>query len=99
MLAMFALGFSSGFPFYVIREVLKAWLTDADGNGVADSLEVYAPDCEKSLEECLAVLETPEFAGIFGPGSRAEVPVAGVVDGPDGPRTAANATFALKAGE
>ncbi|MBW2502836.1 MAG: AmpG family muropeptide MFS transporter [Deltaproteobacteria bacterium] len=30
MLAMFALGFSSGFPFYVIREVLKAWLTDAN---------------------------------------------------------------------
>ena len=27
---MFALGFSSGFPFYVIREVLKAWLTDAN---------------------------------------------------------------------
>jgi PAT family beta-lactamase induction signal transducer AmpG len=30
MLVMFALGFSSGFPFYVIREVLKAWLTDAN---------------------------------------------------------------------
>jgi len=30
MLVMFAFGFSSGFPFYVIREVLKAWLTDAN---------------------------------------------------------------------
>ena len=30
MLAMLALGFSSGFPFYVVREVLKAWLTDAN---------------------------------------------------------------------
>ncbi len=30
MLVMLALGFSSGFPFYVIREVLKAWLTDAN---------------------------------------------------------------------
>ncbi len=30
MLVMFILGFSSGFPFYVIREVLKAWLTDAN---------------------------------------------------------------------
>jgi PAT family beta-lactamase induction signal transducer AmpG len=29
MLAMLALGFASGFPFYVVREVLKAWLTDA----------------------------------------------------------------------
>ena len=30
MLVMLTLGFSSGFPFYVIREVLKAWLTDAN---------------------------------------------------------------------
>ena len=30
MLVMFIFGFSSGFPFYVIREVLKAWLTDAN---------------------------------------------------------------------
>jgi PAT family beta-lactamase induction signal transducer AmpG len=30
MLAMLALGFASGFPFYVVREVLKAWLTDAN---------------------------------------------------------------------
>jgi PAT family beta-lactamase induction signal transducer AmpG len=30
MLAMFTLGFSSGFPYYVVREVLKAWLTDAN---------------------------------------------------------------------
>jgi len=30
MLAMFALGFASGFPFYVVRDVLKLWLTDAN---------------------------------------------------------------------
>jgi len=30
MLAMFTLGFASGFPYYVVREVLKAWLTDAN---------------------------------------------------------------------
>ncbi len=30
MLVMLALGFASGFPFYVVREVLKAWLTDAN---------------------------------------------------------------------
>lgn len=29
MLAMLALGFSSGAPFLVIRDVIKAWLTDA----------------------------------------------------------------------
>ena len=30
MLAMFTLGFASGFPFFIVREVLKAWLTDAN---------------------------------------------------------------------
>ena len=30
MAAMFFLGFSSGFPFYIIRDVLKAWMTDAE---------------------------------------------------------------------
>jgi PAT family beta-lactamase induction signal transducer AmpG len=30
MVAMFTLGFASGFPYYVVREVLKAWLTDAN---------------------------------------------------------------------
>ncbi|MDX1776207.1 MAG: AmpG family muropeptide MFS transporter [Desulfobulbales bacterium] len=30
MLAMFTLGFASGFPYYVVRDVLKLWLTDAN---------------------------------------------------------------------
>ena len=30
MAAMFALGFSSGFPFYIVKDVLKAQMTDAD---------------------------------------------------------------------
>ena len=30
MAAMFFLGFSSGFPFYVVKDVLKAWMTDAN---------------------------------------------------------------------
>jgi PAT family beta-lactamase induction signal transducer AmpG len=30
MLAMFTLGFASGFPFYVVRDVLKLWLTDVN---------------------------------------------------------------------
>ena len=54
---------------------------------LAGPVHALGPDEQAEiLEECLAVLETPEFAGIFGPGSRAEVPVAGVVDGPDGPQ-------------
>jgi ATP-dependent helicase/nuclease subunit A len=32
------------------------------------------------------VLRTPAFAPLFGPDSRAEVPLAGLIDGPDGPR-------------
>ncbi len=37
------------------------------------------------LEETLAVMGAPEFAPLFAPGSRAEVPVAGVVAGAEGP--------------
>ena len=39
-----------------------------------------APDARESIAaETLAVLEEPEFAPIFGPGSRAEVPVVGLI--------------------
>ncbi|MDX1575261.1 MAG: double-strand break repair helicase AddA, partial [Kiloniellales bacterium] len=37
------------------------------------------------LEETLAVMGAPEFAPLFAPGSRAEVPVAGVIEGAKGP--------------
>ena len=30
MLVMLALGFISGFPFYVVKDVLKAWMTDSN---------------------------------------------------------------------
>lgn len=36
--------------------------------------------------ETLAVLRHPDFAPLFGPDSRAEVPLTGLIDGPDGPR-------------
>jgi len=40
------------------------------------------PDQQKSFAaEILAVLRHPEFAAIFGPGSRAEVPVTGLAGG------------------
>ncbi|MDF1792429.1 MAG: double-strand break repair helicase AddA [Thalassobaculaceae bacterium] len=38
------------------------------------------------LDEVLAVLDHPEFAPVFAPGSRAEVPIVGQVDGPEGPQ-------------
>ncbi len=37
-------------------------------------------------EEVMAVIEHPEFAPLFAPGSRAEVPVTGSIETADGPR-------------
>jgi ATP-dependent helicase/nuclease subunit A len=46
-----------------------------------------SPEAREALAaESLAVLRTPAFAPLFGPDSRAEVPLAGLIDGPDGPR-------------
>lgn len=39
---------------------------------------------ESWLDEVLAVLDDPEFAPVFAPGSRAEVPIVGQVTGVDG---------------
>jgi len=33
----------------------STWLEDYDGNGVADSIEKHAPDCNKSLNECFEI--------------------------------------------
>ena len=41
---------------------------------------------EEILAEVLRVLETPELAPLFGPGSRAEVPLAGLVETAMGPK-------------
>ncbi|MEX2408044.1 MAG: PD-(D/E)XK nuclease family protein, partial [Rhodovibrionaceae bacterium] len=38
------------------------------------------------IAETLQVLNHPDFAPIFGPGSRAEAPIAGLIEGKDGPR-------------
>ncbi|HEY7580596.1 MAG TPA: double-strand break repair helicase AddA, partial [Acetobacteraceae bacterium] len=51
-----------------------AWL-DRPGNGLA------AGEAEALAREIMAILEHPELAPLFGPGSRAEVPVSGLVDG------------------
>jgi ATP-dependent helicase/nuclease subunit A len=40
---------------------------------------------ESLAAEVLAVLETPDFAPLFGPGSVAEAPLVGLIEGPDGP--------------
>ncbi|WNK00739.1 double-strand break repair helicase AddA [Thalassospiraceae bacterium LMO-JJ14] len=38
------------------------------------------------VHEVMAVLEDPAFAPLFGPGSRAEVPLTGTIETADGPR-------------
>ena len=43
------------------------------------SLGLSAEDCEEILGETLAVMDHPDHAGLFGPGSLAEVPVTGVL--------------------
>ncbi len=40
---------------------------------------------EELLRETLAVMEHPGFAPLFAPGSRAEVPLVGTLEGPEGP--------------
>ena len=43
------------------------------------SLGLTAEACEEILSETLAVINHPDHAGLFGPGSLAEVPVTGVL--------------------
>ena len=52
----------------------RAWL-DRPGNGLA------AGEAETLARETLAILDHPDLAPLFGPGSRAEVPLTGVVGG------------------
>jgi ATP-dependent helicase/nuclease subunit A len=59
-------------------EAARRWLArPAHGLDAARQEEIAA--------ECLAVLEHPAFAAVFGPGSRAEVPVVGMAEGRSGP--------------
>ena len=41
----------------------------------------FAAEAEALVSEVLGVLDHPEFAPVFAPGSRAEVPVVGMIDG------------------
>lgn len=45
------------------------------------------PSQQQILDEVMAVVEDEGFAAIFAPGSRAEVPITGIVEAPGGPRT------------
>ena len=49
---------------------------------LAQKAHDLAPEEQDAIaRETMAVLEHPEFAALFGPGSRAEVPVVGLIDG------------------
>lgn len=53
---------------------------------LANPAEALAPEAQDEIWAATkAVLEAPDFAPLFGPGSRAEVPVAGLVQTPRGP--------------
>jgi len=61
----------------------KAYINVLAEAGDKDELIEWLIDLDKELDaiqaETMAVLDAPEFAPLFGPGSRAEVPIAGVV--------------------
>jgi ATP-dependent helicase/nuclease subunit A len=54
---------------------------------------------DEILAETLAVLEHPDFAPLFGPGSRAEVPILGVVEGAAGVEVVSGQVDRLLVGE
>jgi ATP-dependent helicase/nuclease subunit A len=53
-------------------EAARAWL---------ERQGVDAPDCEAFAREALKVIEDARFAAVFGPKSRAETPIVGMVEG------------------
>jgi ATP-dependent helicase/nuclease subunit A len=55
------------------RRAMAVRFLDKPGHGLA------ASDIERVADEVLAVMMHPELAPLFGPGSRAEVPLTGVV--------------------
>lgn len=57
----------------------RRWLT-APAQDLSDSA------ADALIAEVLAILDTPDFAPLFGPNSRAEVPLAGIVAAADGAR-------------
>jgi ATP-dependent helicase/nuclease subunit A len=76
-------GFARGLAMHALLQHLPALPEDAR----AAAARAYAAraarghDPAAMADQALAVLRTPELAPLFGPGSRAEQPVAGVVGG------------------
>jgi hypothetical protein len=56
----------------------SAWSLDSDGNGVADSVEKYAPGCTQGAEACLALARDQYRAALGKPGDTSN-PVTGPI--------------------
>lgn len=70
-----------------LPELPESARRDAARRYIARPLHGFAEKAQTALlDEVMAVLEDPEIAPVFGPGSRAEVPVAGTLPTKDGPR-------------
>ncbi len=61
-------------PRELRQSAARTWL-DRPGNGLASG------EAEALTAEMLAILDHPELAPLFGPGSRPEVPLTGLVNG------------------
>jgi ATP-dependent helicase/nuclease subunit A len=61
-------------PTATRRDAARRWLMAAAQGVKADEASVIA-------DETMAVLENPDLAPLFGPGSRAEAPLTGIVRG------------------
>ncbi|MDQ2999998.1 MAG: hypothetical protein M3Y08_01865 [Fibrobacterota bacterium] len=44
------------------------WARDLDGNGVADSVEKYAPGCQGDAQTCLTLAQAQSESGVGDPG-------------------------------
>ena len=70
----------------VLPDLSDAERPDACARFLARPSHGLAPEAQAGVaDEVLTILAAPEFAQYFAPGSRAEVPIIGTVDGPEGP--------------
>ena len=89
-----AAGVASGLAIGALMHALLQYLPDVPPEGRTAAAARYLAARGRSLSEveragvatqALALLASPAFAALFGPGSRAEIAIAGKVAGPAGP--------------
>jgi ATP-dependent helicase/nuclease subunit A len=68
--------------FQFLPDLAPARRREAGARWLNSAARAFLPaERAEMLENVLAVLEAPAFAPLFGPGSRAEVPLSGIVGG------------------